>query len=449
MYRKLILFTFSILLLAGTSNFANITDVTVSWDLVQSVPNDGPSDYLDNDERLPPVDGWAVVPIDMGELWLDVDLEDHKQVDLEGVRLVALLKLEGGELIVTGTINHGEYLDGIVDLSASTNLARPWTFSGKGYSALLVSGPVTINVRQNALTRVAFSGASMEVDIESPEGDSLVIKGSISNGTYKPGEGITFEGRLTLVPPFTYKKDKVTVGFNSGDEITVEVKQSEFKEATFNLTVQAGITIKGDVLKLKGPVEGKINDSYDIDFYGSITVMADFTKTFGDSVSVTLKEGGKLGVEVEQSEFQWAELENITVEVNIDIGGKDLKLGGEINKGKYYTNSIDFKGSLSLLEDFNYKKNPISITLASGGDVDVTVKENELKTARFDGLTCTVSVTAPDGSQQTTKVTLDKGVYRNGIIHLQSKEFETVGLTRKVIIRIDDDDDEEDEKPAD
>ena len=408
-------------------------------------------DYQAEDGQLPPVDGWAVVPIDIGELWLDVDLEGQKQVDLEGVRLVALLKLEGGELIVSGTINQGEYLDGIVDLSASANLAKPWAFSGKGYRALLVSGPVTIHVRQNALTGAAFSGdVSMEVDMESPEGDSLVAKGSISNGSYKPGEGISFECGLTLVPPsFTYKKGKVTVGFNGGDEVMVEVKQSEFKEATFNLTVQAEITIKGDVLELEGTVEGKINDSYDIDFFGSITIMNDFSKSFGDNVSVTLKEGGKLGVKVEQSEFEWARLENITVEANIDVGGKDLKLRGEINKGKYDANSIDFKGSLALLEDFNYQKDPISITLASGGDVGVTVKENELKTARFDGLTCTVSVTAPDGSQQTAKVTLDKGVYRGGIIRLQSKEFETAGLTRKVIIRVDDDDDEEDEKPAD
>ena len=42
MYRKLILLTFSISLLTGTSSFANFTDVTAPGDIVQGVPNDGP-----------------------------------------------------------------------------------------------------------------------------------------------------------------------------------------------------------------------------------------------------------------------------------------------------------------------------------------------------------------------------------------------------------------------
>jgi len=53
MYRKLVFLSFSICLLAGTSSFASISDVTAPGDIVQGVPNDGPYDGSGFDNGWP------------------------------------------------------------------------------------------------------------------------------------------------------------------------------------------------------------------------------------------------------------------------------------------------------------------------------------------------------------------------------------------------------------
>ncbi len=413
---------------------------------------DGPSNDLDNDGRPPSVDGWTAVPIDVGILWLDIRLDEQTQVDLAGVGLLAQLELEGGELTARGTVGQGAYLDGVVDVRGSLTLAGPWIYSGQGYVASLASGKVSVNVTQSSLARASFSGeVTVEIDMGNSEGDTLRMKGSLNHGTYTPDKGVDFSGTLTYVPTFTYKTDRVSVAFNDGS-VTVEIEQSEFKKAVLNVNAEVDITIEEDVLKLDGPIKGEINDGCDIDFHGSITVKSDFTKSLGERVTITLKRGGKLGVEVESSEFKWAKLEDITVEAKIKVGGKDLELNGEVRGGKYDTNGLDLEASLGLLEVFTYDKEPVSVTLAPDGDVGVTVKDNELKKATFAGLTCTVTVMDSDGTHQTVTGVLDKGVYRNGTLRLRSDEFKEADLPRMIVVRIDDndeDDEEENERPVD
>jgi len=221
------------------------------------------------------------------------------------------------------------------------------------------------------------------LDNESNENSPLILNGII-RGHLSDNYQVDFTGELTVEEDFIYQaSDRVKATLVKGGKVTAQVEQSKFKEATLDLTVLADITIKGQVLKLKGTVDGKIDSDHTVDVEGTITVREDFKYKKG-KVTATLKKGGSLGVKVKKNEFKWANLSGLRVQVDVEIGEKELELQGSIGGGKYEgKNAIELYGSLTIRKTYNYKKDNVSATQSSGGSVTVEVKASKLVRVDF------------------------------------------------------------------
>ncbi len=168
-----------------------------------------------------------------------------------------------------------------------------------------------------------------------------------------------------------------------------------------NINRQTGL-IENPILKLNGLIAGELNEGFEIDIEGSITVKEDFTKQFGESVKTTLASGGKIGVKVQKNEFKFAELSGVHVTANINVGDKELELEGEISSGRYENDySLDFTGSINVINDFSKQfGNSTKVTLEAGGKLSVKVNKSEFKYAEL-GPSCLMNISIDD---QTLKL---------------------------------------------
>jgi len=303
-----------------------------------------------------------------------LDLTAQVEIAIEGQSL----KLKG---VISGKINEAYQ----VDFTGELDLMEDFVYQeGKVKVTLKKNGTAGIKIKQSK-----FEWATLNMTILSDfeiKGQWLKLKGTI-NGKINAAYEVDFTGSLTVEEDFSYSpSDSVKVTLVKGGELTATVEASKFQEATLDLTILAEITIEGSPLKLKGTVSGKIDSSFEVDFTGELTVMDDFAYQPSDRVNLTLMKGGKLGVKVEQSEFKWATIENLKVDVSIEIGDKDLKLRGSISEGKYDSDfQIDFNGELRLMEAFSYQVNDnVRLTLVKGGKLDVKVEQSKFQEATID-----------------------------------------------------------------
>jgi len=174
--------------------------------------------------------------------------------------------------------------------------------------------------------------------------------------------------------------------------LRVRVEKNEFKWAELTgLMVDVKFTIQGRLLHLKGGLESGRYENGKVSALGSITLQAPFEYVMG---SITAKlNSGTLKVSVENSEFQWAEVTNVSAEVSFKLGGtdsqgreKELKLGGEIVKGKYDKDgNFDLEGSISLLSPVElFHAGKFTATLESA-TVGFKIEQNELKEISASG----------------------------------------------------------------
>ncbi len=111
-----------------------------------------------------------------------------------------------------------------------------------------------------------------------------------------------------------------------------------------------------------------------------------------------MQPGGTVSVTVEASQFKGANLEGLDVQVDVTVGGGELKLGGTLDAGMAPDGSIDFDAKLSLTDPFDYHQGDVSATMKPGGTVSVTVEASQFKYANLEGLDVQVDVTVGGGS---------------------------------------------------
>ena len=143
-----------------------------------------------------------------------------------------------------------------------------------------------------------------------------------------------------------------TVRVADHGEVGLKVERSQFKYAELTgMEVLADIAVDDSVLKLEGAVSGKVHEDYTVDLLGSISVREDFTYKQGQ-VTATLKSGGSVGVEIEQSQFKSAEWTDLVAVADIAVDGSVLELEGAVSGKIHEDYKIDLLGSLTLQNDF-------------------------------------------------------------------------------------------------
>jgi hypothetical protein len=320
-------------------------------------------------------------------------------------------------LKLNGNITDGKYKPGEgVSFNTRLSLIPTFIYQTDKVKLTFKSGEIGVNVKSNAIEQVTFNiDVDAEVTVENASGP-LKLNGNITDGKYKPGEGVSFNSKLTLIPPFIFEKDKVKLTFNSG-EIGVNVKSSAIEEVSFNIDVDAEITVENatDKLKLHGDITGgTYKPGQGITFDSSLTLTPTFVYE-KDKVKLTFKSG-QIKVDVDNSSLTQVTFNiNVDAEVKIDNAPNPLKLNGDISNGTYKPGEgVGFKATLKLIPPFIFEKDKVKLTFKSG-QIGVDVKSSALTLATFN-----IDVDAEvkiDNAPQPLKLNgnIPNGTYKPGV----------------------------------
>ncbi len=236
---------------------------------------------------------------------------------------------------------------------------------------------------------VGYAETSMtdSTPLRSTQGDSfavlesdIVTRGNIRDHhflaipPYYDAPTIIINTSLGIIETPSLIRNSTILGITSTNfdcsVLFLNVDEEESLDWDYDICLRTNISYFGDV--------DRINDDHSIDFEGSIDVRENFTKQFGENVKTTLKVGGFLSAKVERSTFEYGDLGGLSVLADIYIGGSVIKLKGSLDGKVYSDYSIDFFGSLTVRENYTYKKGNVTATLGSGSSVTVEVKASKL-----------------------------------------------------------------------
>jgi len=298
-------------------------------------------------------------------LVLEVDVEIEVE-DKDGLKLNG--KVEG------------KYKSGSsIDLYSTLKVIPPFEYKRDKIKATLASGSLGVKVESSKFEKVSFQVVDLEFEINITESDALKVKGSI-DGKYDSGR-TDLESTLIVRSPFVYIMEPVKARLVSG-YVGVEVHSNEFEKASLqNIEVEVDIKIEdSDGLKLEGNMKGKYeNELLDVDCEIGLRTPFNYTK---NRLTANLISGS-LSVKVESNTFSFAKITGIAINTDIEVGDKDLKLEGSINKGKYdNSDEIDLEASIELmgvfeLVDISKFKN-LTFIKPAYGSFDIKVEQSEL-----------------------------------------------------------------------
>jgi hypothetical protein len=117
-------------------------------------------------------------------------------------------------LRLRGTLT-GRYREGRIDFDGSLAVDEPFVYEKGPVTVTLKSGAADVRVRDDGLKPVEFRQVDAVVVIVVGE-DRLHLEGTIADGAYKPGKGVSFTGELSLDAPFEYEKDGVKATLQPG-----------------------------------------------------------------------------------------------------------------------------------------------------------------------------------------------------------------------------------------
>jgi hypothetical protein len=201
------------------------------------------------------------------------------------------------------------------------------------------------------------------------------LKGTLNSGTYKPGEGVSFNARLEVTDDFVYEKGPVKTTLKAGGSVQATVESNDLKQASFdNLDGEVELEILDEPLMLKGTLNGKYENDL-IDFEGSLELRETWVYT---KPNVTARlSGGSVEIQVEGSEFKKAELQ-LDGEVDIQVPNTNgLKLGGSL-QGRYEDGKVDVLGTLSLRSPFELHQGGVQATIPSGEEVHLRIQGSQV-----------------------------------------------------------------------
>lgn len=328
---------------------------------------------------------------------------------------------------VAGVIASGELTaDGLLSIEGVGDLQAPFEVAGAATKTHLMSGSLGVKVEQSEFKFASLDNVDVEVEQTTAAGP-LKLKGTLNDGTYKPGEGITFNAKLEITDDFVYEKSPIKATLKSGGFVQVHIEQSDLKEATFSgneLLVE--IDVGDNPLMLAGTLEkGKYENGL-IDFNARLTLSEEWEYT-QPTFTARLSQG-TVSVQVEANALKEAEF-NVMGEADVTIPNSNgLKFGGTV-KGKYENGKIDLEGSISLLSPVELQQGGVRVVIPAGENVGVRIRgENILVRMRDVSFESSTSL-GPYTLEFAGKI--KTATVRNGYLQLVGN----AELTEPVVIR--------------
>jgi len=310
---------------------------------------------------------------------LGVEVEDNQFKETSFSNVLVQIEVnvpdgENGHLKLKGAIDSGAYGSGEVEnFVGRLEVVEDFIYTKDSITTTLKAGSmVGVKVEDSQFKKVTFSNVDVdvEVNVHESENGNLKLTGTIDGGAYKPDEGVSFSGRLEVMEDFIYTKDTITTTLKAGSMVTVKVKDSKFKKATFsNVDIEVKVDVSeggNGTLKLKGSVsDGKYHDG-EMDFWGALLLSSNFNYTSGP-LMVVIASGQRVTVAVKDSRLSEVSFSNINVDVKVVTdSGEDLILSGTVGKGHYKDRFIGLRGFMNLLYPFEYEKGKKNKTVDPG-----------------------------------------------------------------------------------
>jgi hypothetical protein len=358
-----------------------------------------------------------------GQVALSVVGDLLQQATLAGL---AITVDDGSGLRLGGTVD-GDYEPASgISFESKLTLADDFIYQKGDVSATLPSGSsVSTDVEADLLILAGMTGVELDLAVD----DTLKLEGS-ANGEYKPGSGLEFDGSLLLTEPFELQKGDVSTSLQPGATIEVTVESDLFQGGTLpDAAVDIEVMAGDQPLYLRGTINAELSKEGDIDFDGSLQLTDPFVFQRGD-VTAHLKPGGRLSVTVVANQFKGALLEDLEVQVEVAIGGGELRLGGTVEGSMDADGGLDFEAELALLSEFEYVHGPVRVRWNTGS-LDVTVEQSQFVRARIFDLPLYVDLTLPDGQVAPLDGTIERGQLTPDRLLLRA----SVHLDRRLIVR--------------
>jgi hypothetical protein len=324
-------------------------------------------------------DGVMQIPLLAGAGMVYIEADRLPLLGLEPVQVEVELDLAGHELKLSGQVHQGKYdPDDGLDLEGELSLVPPFEYEKAPLTLDLNAGSVGLVVEKSQFERATLN-VNGELDIEVPATSGLKLQGSVQ-GRYTP-DGFDLDCELELREPWTYSQPPVVARILSG-RLGVVVEANEFKRAEFEgAPAEVQMEAPQGLLQLDGEVDGRYEDEF-IDLEGGLSVMEPFEYEFPKVVARL--NSGTLRVHIEKSEFAWAELQNVVVDVEVEIGDQPLVLEGQVTGSINESYEVSMDGSLTVVQDFVYRAPPVSASLASAA-ATADVRRRTLRAGK-DGL---------------------------------------------------------------
>ncbi|MEN8149724.1 MAG: hypothetical protein ABFS86_07860 [Planctomycetota bacterium] len=339
-----------------------------------------------------------------------------KKAVLSGaVEMEVAISGQEGPLTLVGEMSGGTYEPGQgVSHVGSITLAEDFEYSSGTVTATLASGgSLTVGVKKNRFKYASFLEVQGEVQVALLLHGDLKMTGPV--GGKIDGAGIHIDATLTLVPPFEYTKDKVTVRMKSGS-LGVQVKSNKLQKATVEVDAEMDVEVsEGSDLLLGGELGG-VYENGGFDLTGNLGLREEF-EYHRPSLRGSLRSG-VVGVEVKKSGFKSAFLD-VEAEVDVTIPkAPSLPLEGRL-RGTWAKGETDLGGELTLRKEYTVVDGT-SKTVLHGGTVGLRLKKGKLQPLEFSDLVYRVEIVV-EGSG-------GKGEYDDGRFTFESEDLKNRGL---------------------
>jgi hypothetical protein len=238
---------------------------------------------------------------------------------LKGSSTLLITETGHGDLILSGEVKDGVYEDGLVDFGSTLGFDSPFTYKKGKVLATLNSGSVEVEVKSNELKKISGPlSFTIETDIESEVTSTLKLNGKV-DGQYVTGSGFDLTGSLTLVPPFQYKKGKLTVDLLSG-QFGVEVKASQLEALDGQgLETLVTATVQGMELPLLGITDAGYDKTNGISGDASLKLQKGCTIQLGKK-AVYLEKGTPFKLLIKKGLIKWVKSSGIKITPDDDDG---------------------------------------------------------------------------------------------------------------------------------
>ncbi|MCA9564458.1 MAG: hypothetical protein KC561_13270, partial [Myxococcales bacterium] len=319
---------------------------------------------------------------------------------VQGVNFEFRTTLGGGPLSIDGSINNGTLTPEGVTVSAGASLTDDfnWTVGDTTLTVKSGEGQVDAQITNSNFERVGINNVGFRV-ATTLGGSALTIGGNVETGELT-AETFGVRATAALEEDFVWDRGETGVCVKSEPgQATLVVEGSRFVSAGIdNVGFDAWATLGGSRLELTGTVQtGSVTpDGFTVQAQADLK--DDFVWTSGPT-TLTVKKpgdggGGQASLDIQNSSFQRAGIDNVGFEVATTLGGSALTVEGTVQEGSLSSEGFTVQATAGLKEDFVWTVGSTTLTVEHGQEqAQIDVSNSRFNRLGIDNVSFGVDTT--------------------------------------------------------